>query len=79
PQTSPLLVHIVRLILGVDPPSPSLSHFRECLEGALETVPPALKATFFTFFDEWWAALKPTQTCLRHIFKGAYSSKPELS
>ncbi|KAE8224351.1 hypothetical protein CF319_g2736 [Tilletia indica] len=68
PLISPLLVHLVRLVHGVDPPSPSLSHFRECLEGALEDVPAALKAPLFGVFDGWWAAIKPTHKCLQQIF-----------
>ncbi|KAK0559962.1 hypothetical protein OC844_004061 [Tilletia horrida] len=68
PLVSPLLIHIVKLIHGIDPPSPSLAHFRECLDGALEGVPHALKANLFSSFNSWWAALSPSHWSIQKIF-----------
>ncbi|KAL9932389.1 hypothetical protein V8E36_008868 [Tilletia maclaganii] len=68
PLMTPLLLHIVRLIHGLDPPSPSLVHFRECLRGALDAVPAALTQNLYATFDEWWAALRPSHWCIQQIF-----------
>ncbi|KAK0529600.1 hypothetical protein OC834_003623 [Tilletia horrida] len=68
PLVSPLLIHIVKLIHGIDPPSPSLAHFRDCLDGALEGVPHALKANLFSSFNSWWAALSPSHWSIQKIF-----------